>query len=195
MADAWSGTMSAAFDTPRVCLKYCRIRTELLPPSSTSIGTVEKLFGERIMASEMASPVSTMLVPAMDWAAPSSTTVVPPTNPSTWLLSLSVSDLLVPDWSRSSAVTRVSLRPHTPPVALTKLTYAFTAFTPVWPNPGIGPEMVDTFPSLISSAVTPTSASPPPPHDEPLAAAARERSVAAAAPPSDAPDDWSGLGA
>ena len=54
----------------------------------------------------------------------------------TWPASFSVSARLVADWKRSSAVTRVSLRPHTPPALLTMLKYALTPFTPVWPKPG-----------------------------------------------------------
>ena len=51
-------------------------------------------------------------------APPSSTTLRLPAKAITWPTSLSVSERLVAAWKRSSACTRVSLRPHTPPAAV-----------------------------------------------------------------------------
>ena len=98
-----------------------------------------------------------MLVPATTLARPLSTTLKPPTNPSTDDDSRCASARFWPASSRSSAVSSTSCRPQTPPWLFTYSKYARVALTAVRPKPGIGPEMVETFPRWISVSLTPTS--------------------------------------
>ena len=66
----------------------------------------------------MAREMSAMPFASITGAPPSSTTLVLPTKAITWPASFSVSLRLVAVWKRSSAVTSVSLRPHTPPLVV-----------------------------------------------------------------------------
>ncbi len=76
------------------------------------------MFFALIRGSVVASEKSAMPFCAMMGAPPSSTTLRLPAKATTWPESLSVSVRLVADWKRSSACTRVTLRPHTPPLEL-----------------------------------------------------------------------------
>src|SRR3981189_465624 len=97
-----------------LALRQLKIPTGPLPLPLGSIGLGEKLFGDALRFAPIDSEQSAML-PVRTSAPPSSTTGVSPTKPKPSLLSRSVSERLVPASSRSSEVTRVSLRPHTPP--------------------------------------------------------------------------------
>jgi hypothetical protein len=101
---------------------YWKIRVlpaPVLAPGLMGLG--EKLFLAPARTGVVARDTSGTPRASMTGAAPSSTTLTPPTNPSTEPASFSVSARLVAAWKRSSACTRLSFRPHTPPWLLTML--------------------------------------------------------------------------
>src|SRR3954467_8736790 len=89
----------------------------VLPPPSMGLG--EKKFGWVIAELPMSNEQFGMLEPPIAAAPPSSSTLVFPTKPKTESFICSVDDRLTPGSSRSSALDSDSLRPQTPPWALT----------------------------------------------------------------------------